>query len=51
MDKYIIIRSDTKSISPPLSKQVALKKLKFYDSQGITSYIVRKCANFTCKIN
>lgn len=42
MNKYVIIRSDTKTISPPMPKQEAMKKLKFYDSQGISSYIVSK---------
>lgn len=40
MNRYVIIRSDTKSISPPLSEQEAIKKLKEYDMQGITSYLV-----------
>ena len=40
MNRYVIIRSDTKSISPPLSKKEALKKLKEYDMKGITSYLV-----------
>lgn len=42
MNRYIIIRSDTKSISPPMPKNEAMKKLKLYDSQGITTYIVHK---------
>lgn len=42
MNKYIIIRSDTKSISPPLSEKEALKKLKQYDIEGISSYLVYK---------
>ncbi|RDY29449.1 hypothetical protein CHL78_001740 [Romboutsia weinsteinii] len=40
MNRYVIIRSDTKSISPPLSEKEAIKKLKEYDMQGITSYLV-----------
>lgn len=46
MDKYIIIRSDTKSISPPMSKQEAIKKLKQYDKDGICSYLVHKDISF-----
>lgn len=42
MNKYIIIRSDTKTISPPMPKQEAIKKLKLYDMQGISSYLVYK---------
>lgn len=42
MNRYIIIRSDTKSISSPMPKQEAIKKLKLYDSQGITSYLVSR---------
>lgn len=42
MDKYIIIRSDTKSISPTMSKQEAIKKLKEYDKDGICSYLIHK---------
>lgn len=42
MNRYIIIRSDTKSISPPMSKQEAIKKLRQYDSDGISSYLVYK---------
>lgn len=42
MNKYIIIRSDTKSISPPMPKQEAIKRLKLYGSQGITSYIIHR---------
>lgn len=40
MNKYIIIRSDTKSISSPMSKKEALKTMKFYDRQGISSLII-----------
>ncbi|MGL4912780.1 MAG: hypothetical protein ACRC3Y_10175 [Romboutsia sp.] len=42
MNKYIIIRSDTKSISSPMSKQDAITKLKQYDRDGICSYVVSK---------
>lgn len=42
MTKYIIIRSDTKSISAPMSKQDAISKLKQYDRDGICSYVVSK---------
>lgn len=43
MNRYIIIRSDTKSISPPMSKQEAIKKLRQYGRDGISSYIVSNC--------
>lgn len=46
MDKYIIIRSDTKSISPPMSKQEAIKKLKQYDKDGICSYLIHRNISF-----
>lgn len=42
MDKYIIIRSDTKSISTPMSKKDAIKKIKEYDKNGICSYLIHK---------
>ncbi|MEG1311938.1 MAG: hypothetical protein RSD47_08035 [Romboutsia sp.] len=42
MNKYVIIRSDTKSISPPMSKDEAIKKLKQYDRDGICSYLVHR---------
>ena len=42
MNRYIIIRSDTKSISSPMSKQEAISKLKQYDKDGICSYVVYK---------
>ena len=42
MNRYIIIRSDTKSISPPMSKQEAIKKIKQYDKDGISTYVVYK---------
>ncbi|MGL5348398.1 MAG: hypothetical protein ACRDA3_13710 [Peptostreptococcaceae bacterium] len=42
MNKYVIIRSDTKSISPPMSKQDAINKLREYDKNGISSYLVSK---------
>ncbi|HSQ89062.1 hypothetical protein [Romboutsia sp.] len=42
MNRYVIIRSDTKSISPPMSKQEAIKKLRQYDKDGISSYVVYK---------
>lgn len=45
MNRYIIIRSDTKSISPPMSKQEAIKKLRQYGRDGISSYIVSNCRN------
>ncbi|MCR8745001.1 hypothetical protein [Romboutsia lituseburensis] len=45
MNRYIIIRSDTKSISPPMSKQEAIKKLRQYGKDGISSYIVSNYRN------
>lgn len=50
MNRYIIIRSDTKSISPPMSKQEAIKKLKQYNKDGVCSYVVykNKYLNFDC---
>ena len=42
MNRYVIIRSDTKSISPPMSKQEAIKKIKQYDKDGISTYVVYK---------
>lgn len=49
MGKYIIIRSDTKSISFPMSKQEALKTMKQHGKQGISSLIIyeNKCINCT----
>ncbi|GAA3662674.1 hypothetical protein [Asaccharospora irregularis] len=40
MNNYIIIRSDNKSISPPMSKHEAVKKLREYDKEGISSYLI-----------
>ncbi len=48
MDRYIIIRSDTKSISPPMSKQEAIKKLREYDKNGICSYLIHKDIPINC---
>lgn len=42
MNRYVIIRSDTKSISSPMSKQDAISKLREYDRSGISSYLVYK---------
>ncbi|MGL5312862.1 MAG: hypothetical protein ACRC92_06415 [Peptostreptococcaceae bacterium] len=42
MNRYVIIRSDTKSISSPMSRQEAIKKLKEYGREGISSYLVYK---------
>lgn len=42
MNRYIIIRSDTKSISPPMSRQEAIKKLREYGRDGISTYLVYK---------
>ena len=36
MNKYMIIRSDNKSISPPMSKHEAIIKLKEYNKKGIS---------------
>lgn len=40
MTKYIIIRSDTKSISSPLSLEKTLKSIRKYSEMGICAYIV-----------
>lgn len=40
MDTYIIIRSDTKDISYPMTKQEALKILKQYDKDGVSSFVI-----------
>ena len=37
MNKYMIIRSDNKSISPPMSKHEAIIKLKEYNKKGIST--------------
>lgn len=42
MNRYVIIRSDTKSISPPMCKQEAIKKVQEYGRKGISSYLVYK---------
>ena len=42
MSKYIIIRSDDKSISPPMSKHEAVSKLKEYNKNGTSAYLVSK---------
>ncbi|WP_296644769.1 hypothetical protein [Romboutsia sp. 13368] len=42
MNKYIIIRYDNKSISPPMSKHEAIAKLKEYNKKGISSYLISK---------
>lgn len=42
MNKYIIIRYDNKSISPPMSKHEAIGKLKEYNKKGISSYLISK---------
>ena len=44
MNKYIIIRYDNKSISPPMSKHEAIAKLKEYNQKGISSYLISKNA-------
>ena len=38
MNKYMIIRSDNKSISPPMSKHEAIIKL----NEGISTYLVSR---------
>ena len=40
MNKYMIIRSDNKSISPPMSKHEAIIKLKEYNKKGIIKFIL-----------
>lgn len=40
MDRYVIIRSDNKSISQPMNRAEAIRHVKEYDSQGISSYII-----------
>ncbi|WP_373599503.1 hypothetical protein [Paraclostridium bifermentans] len=49
MNKYIIIRSDTKSISSPMSKKEALKTIKQFDREGISSLLIleNKYFNYT----
>lgn len=49
MNKYIIIRSDTKSISLPMSQKEVIKKIQTYEKQGIPSLIIydKKYANLT----
>lgn len=42
MNKYMIIRSDDKSISPPMSKHEAIVKLKECNRNGISTYLVYK---------
>lgn len=42
MNKYIIIRYDNKSISPPMSKHEAILILKEYNKKGISSYVIPK---------
>ena len=42
MSKYILIRADDKSISPPMSKHEAIMKLKEYNKKGILTYVVSK---------
>ncbi|OPJ57042.1 hypothetical protein [Alkalithermobacter paradoxus] len=39
-NKYVIIRSDTKSISEAMTKSEAISKIKEYDKEGISAYIV-----------
>lgn len=42
MNKYLIIRSDNKSISPLMSKHEAITKLKEYNKKGISTYLISK---------
>ena len=42
MSKYILIRADDKSISPPMSKHEAIMKLREYNKKGILTYVVSK---------
>ena len=42
MNKYMIIRSDNKSISPPMTKHEAIIKLKEYNKKGISTYLVSR---------
>ena len=42
MSKYMIIRSDNKSISPPMSKHEAILKIKECNKNGISTYVVAK---------
>ena len=42
MNKYMIIRSDNKSISPPMSKHEAIIKLNEYNKKGISTYLVSR---------
>ncbi len=49
MNSYIIIRSDTKNISYPMTKQEALKILKQNNKEGISSLIIpnKKSINYS----
>lgn len=49
MNEYIIIRSDTKNISYPMTKQEAMKTLKQYDKDGVSSFVIsnKKKLNYT----
>lgn len=40
MERYVIIRSDNKSISKSMDREEAICTVKNYDKQGISSYIV-----------
>ena len=42
MSKYILIRADDKSISPPMSKHEAIMKLREYNKKCIVTYVVSK---------
>jgi hypothetical protein len=42
MKRYLIIRSDDKSISPLMSKHEVITKLKEYNKKGISTYVVSK---------
>ena len=38
----MIIRSDNKSISPPMLKHEAIMKLREYNKKGISTYLISK---------
>lgn len=48
MNEYIIIRSDTKNISYPMTKQEVIKTLKQYNKDGVSSFVIsnKKIVNF-----
>src|SRR5699024_3412198 len=42
MNTYMIIRSDNKSISPPMLKHEAIMKLREYNIKSIATYLISK---------